>query len=252
MINTGTDRHPRSAEELAHIRAVCHNPADDAPRLAYTDWLEDRGRISEAEVIRTQLHFRNDSIVRGAGSAVRPHDLWPEFPAAYGCRIRRGFVHGIAVPGAYSGHYAHSFGFLYQHLYVYYPIVSVVFADKEPVNFPDRLGWGWLRDRDQLRWALRSCLISAEPVWDRLGESGSFGQDRGGRIHYPNRRAALLDLSFVCVSLCREAVGLPALSRETVYNLCGLQVRDVDASGPLPIKGGAITDWEFSRIGTPL
>jgi uncharacterized protein (TIGR02996 family) len=252
MINIGTGRHSRSGEELAHIRAVCHNPADDAPRLCYTDWLEDRGRLSEAEVIRTQLHFRNDSIVRNAGSTLRPDSLWPEFPCTYACRIRRGFVHGLAVPGGYadSGHNPDDFGFTY--LFEFYPIVSVVFADKEPVYFPDRLGWEWLRERDHLYWAPRSCLISAQPVWDRLGESGTYGTVGRGRIHYPTKRAALLDLSFVYVCLCRERSGLPAMSRKTVYNLCGFHGPDVDGYGPLPINGHAITDWEFSRIGTPL
>jgi uncharacterized protein (TIGR02996 family) len=252
MINIGTGRHSRSGEELAHIRAVCHNPADDAPRLCYTDWLEDRGRLSEAEVIRTQLHFCNDSIVRKAGSSVRNDDLWPEFPCTYACRIRRGFVHGLAVPGGYadSGHNPDDFGFTY--LFELYPIVSVVFADKEPFYLPARQGWEWQRERNSRRWVPRSCLIDAEPVWNQLGRAGSFGQVRSGRIHYPTRWAALLDLSFVYVCLCRERSELPALSREAVYNLCGLHAADVDGGGPLPENGQAITDWEFSRMGTPL
>lgn len=36
------------------VRAICEDPADDAPRLTYCDWLEERERGERAEFIRVQ------------------------------------------------------------------------------------------------------------------------------------------------------------------------------------------------------
>jgi len=36
----------------ALYRAILANPADDTPRLAYADWLEENGRPEEAEFLR--------------------------------------------------------------------------------------------------------------------------------------------------------------------------------------------------------
>jgi uncharacterized protein (TIGR02996 family) len=38
----------------ALLRAICENPAEDTPRLAYADWLQENGRPERAEFIRLQ------------------------------------------------------------------------------------------------------------------------------------------------------------------------------------------------------
>src|SRR5262249_31907086 len=38
----------------AILRTIVENPADDAPRLVYADWLEEQGRPGRAEVIPLQ------------------------------------------------------------------------------------------------------------------------------------------------------------------------------------------------------
>ena len=38
-------------------RAILAAPADDAPRLVYADWLEERGDLERAELIRHMVHF---------------------------------------------------------------------------------------------------------------------------------------------------------------------------------------------------
>jgi uncharacterized protein (TIGR02996 family) len=43
----------------ALFRAVCESPADDTPRLAYADWLEENGRPERAEFIRLQCEARH-------------------------------------------------------------------------------------------------------------------------------------------------------------------------------------------------
>jgi uncharacterized protein (TIGR02996 family) len=41
----------------ALIRSVLANPADNAPRLVYADWLEERGRPEDADFIRVQIEL---------------------------------------------------------------------------------------------------------------------------------------------------------------------------------------------------
>src|SRR5690349_5167993 len=42
------------SQDEAWLRAIAEAPADDAPRLAYADWLEERGDAERAEFIRVQ------------------------------------------------------------------------------------------------------------------------------------------------------------------------------------------------------
>ena len=44
-------------DDQAFLRAICENPNDDAPRLVYADWLEERGRAERAEYIRIQIEL---------------------------------------------------------------------------------------------------------------------------------------------------------------------------------------------------
>src|SRR5262245_57432383 len=41
----------------ALIRSILANPADDAPRLVYADWLQEHGRGEDAEFIRVQVEL---------------------------------------------------------------------------------------------------------------------------------------------------------------------------------------------------
>jgi uncharacterized protein (TIGR02996 family) len=44
-----------SPEAAALLAAVCAEPAEDAPRLVYADWLDEHGQADRAEFIRTQI-----------------------------------------------------------------------------------------------------------------------------------------------------------------------------------------------------
>lgn len=44
--------------ETAFLKAIIENPTDDAPRLIYADWLEERGDAEQAEFIRLQCARR--------------------------------------------------------------------------------------------------------------------------------------------------------------------------------------------------
>jgi uncharacterized protein (TIGR02996 family) len=43
--------------EKAFLEAVLANPDDDAPRLIFADWLEERGQAARAEFIRLQIRL---------------------------------------------------------------------------------------------------------------------------------------------------------------------------------------------------
>jgi uncharacterized protein (TIGR02996 family) len=47
-------------EEGTFIAAICASPADDAPRLAFADWLEEQGQSDRAELIRIQCRLDPD------------------------------------------------------------------------------------------------------------------------------------------------------------------------------------------------
>ncbi|MBO0699698.1 MAG: ribosomal protein L7/L12 [Zavarzinella sp.] len=46
------------SDEEAFLAAIRANPADDAPRLVYADWLREQGRHEQAEAIRAEYQFR--------------------------------------------------------------------------------------------------------------------------------------------------------------------------------------------------
>ena len=55
-------------------RAVLAAPDDDAPRLAFADWLEDHGDAARADFVRTQIALepsRNSPPPGGSSSASR-------------------------------------------------------------------------------------------------------------------------------------------------------------------------------------
>jgi uncharacterized protein (TIGR02996 family) len=43
--------------EDAFVQAILDDPEDDTPRLVFSDWLEEHGRASHAELIRVQCEL---------------------------------------------------------------------------------------------------------------------------------------------------------------------------------------------------
>ena len=50
-------------DEAALLAAIAAAPADDAPRLAYADWLAEQGRAEQAEAIRAE-HLARTALAR--------------------------------------------------------------------------------------------------------------------------------------------------------------------------------------------
>jgi uncharacterized protein (TIGR02996 family) len=90
----------------ALFRAVCENPADDTPRLAYADWLDDHGDATRAEFIRLQCEashlcpaYSTPTAARNRASQLlkefgdRWYDELPEIPGVeWGGMFVRGFI----------------------------------------------------------------------------------------------------------------------------------------------------------------
>lgn len=99
-------------EEAALLRAICEQPDEDAPRLAFADWLTERGRAEDeswAELIRAQV-----ALALGAGDererlATRERALvpgvaafWTAWTKSQGLQWEnwtRGFPATLAGPG---------------------------------------------------------------------------------------------------------------------------------------------------------
>ena len=75
-------------ERDALLRAIFENPEDDAPRLAYADWLEDHADPLQAEFVRAQVAeaaFGPDT-ERGREMAGRAVEAWKAISRWHTCR----------------------------------------------------------------------------------------------------------------------------------------------------------------------
>jgi len=98
--------HFSPADGPLMLRRVLEDPADDAPRLAYADWLEESGQEERAEFIRIQCRWP-DQIARVEycrGNAVgSPLIEWPDSMTSivghqnYDSRWQRGFISEIRL-----------------------------------------------------------------------------------------------------------------------------------------------------------
>jgi uncharacterized protein (TIGR02996 family) len=82
----------------ALLRAIIENPADDAPRLVYADWLDEHGDPDRAEFIRLTMGPAAGRAARAQELLARNGERWrAEAPADRGIRwgddLTRGFVH---------------------------------------------------------------------------------------------------------------------------------------------------------------
>lgn len=82
-------------DQKAFLRGICSNPADMAPRLVYSDWLEERGETKQAEFIRRQI--AGDTYVCLSGEDA---DKW--FKPWWGTRPYRVMGHGKNIVLSYG------------------------------------------------------------------------------------------------------------------------------------------------------
>src|SRR6478672_12482388 len=98
-------------QEDAFLREILENPADDAPRRVYADWLMDQGGVVNAargEFIQIQCDLarlppgpRPAPLVRRERELLETHGReWGSLFGRLGCtcwEYRRGFVEGVGV-----------------------------------------------------------------------------------------------------------------------------------------------------------
>src|SRR5438552_1524865 len=103
---------PRAGSlEGALVRDILANPADDAPRLVYADWLEENGDSERAEFVRVQIeHARLDpddeqrqALAQRAQTLVEAHgkrwcESLPRWAGPVSWWFRRGFVADVVAP----------------------------------------------------------------------------------------------------------------------------------------------------------
>jgi uncharacterized protein (TIGR02996 family) len=101
------------SDEDAFLRAICEQPDEDTPRLAFADWLDEHDRPERAEFIRvqcerarglgdrarrTQLLKRSMQLIQRHGAEWYVRD-WPdaEAHAVTGYSFDRGFVDTVSL-----------------------------------------------------------------------------------------------------------------------------------------------------------
>lgn len=209
----------------ALIRSILAAPADDAPRLVYADWLDERGRAEDAEFIRVQVElarlgfdgaFHVDALghlrqvpaeverlqerqlelwMGGHGKPDLPEELatWPMYihnPRGQSLRIRRGFVERIAC-------FAGVFPEIAAGLFARQPVVQIRLLDLEPLRVEEK-GYVWDSARTDDYRPFSHEVPAA--LWDHLFEAGV--------VTYPTADEATAALSWACVRHGRARAGL--------------------------------------------
>jgi uncharacterized protein (TIGR02996 family) len=121
----------------APLKAIIESPDDDAPRLAYANWLEERGDRERAEFIWVQLDLARlpedapsrNALERRERELLREHKH--EWGASPWCRrLRRGFVESISLDlNTFLDHA--------EEIFTQLPVREVVVYDACEDNVPD-------------------------------------------------------------------------------------------------------------------
>jgi uncharacterized protein (TIGR02996 family) len=136
---------PASSDGAALLRAICDNPDEDTPRLAYADWLDEQGgesNIARAEFIRLQvgeaakpvdwLNARSMTRRESRLFHTWAHTSWrweiPEYPglSIYDRNYERGFIYRVSAKSVQSFLNAAT------DLYTRIPITQVEFSSITP------------------------------------------------------------------------------------------------------------------------
>jgi len=203
------------------LRAILANPADDAPRLIYADWLDDHNKSTRAHFIRVSIdvHRKHPGLneyersLTAAGMSlddlswlgVDLGDLnWHKGQLA-NSHWDRGFISGIRCP-------LETFLDRAESIFMAQPIMEVEISDRQPrleAGF-----WGWTDEiendssgtpGDILARAIPACLMV--PF---LLASRQTPPSQGGAF-YLSPELALAALSNACVAYGRQLAELPEL-----------------------------------------
>src|SRR4051794_26050786 len=96
--------------EAGLLHAIVADPADDAPRLVFADWLDDSGQDERAEFIRGQLRLAREAedslprrkLARRVRELLEAYGaIWPpDIPYVHHWHYRRGFIDRVGLHAA--------------------------------------------------------------------------------------------------------------------------------------------------------
>jgi uncharacterized protein (TIGR02996 family) len=209
-------------DRAALLLAIVTDPADDVPRLAMADWLEENGQPERAELIRIQvaMHRHDTAPAPRVGAYIirsrrlkmqaRERELLgrvPVFagvpPAVEAWTVARGFVSHVSLPlAAWLEHGP--------RLVRGHPITAVRASDRVPADAQEA-GWsaagvGWYRWQES-EW--RDPEDIPEHIW--LHVPGEADAEAGRWKLFTDPAAAHAALSLALVNLARDETGLPPL-----------------------------------------
>jgi uncharacterized protein (TIGR02996 family) len=163
------------------LQAIIANPADDLPRLAYADWLEERGQVGQANFIRRQLLSPGEVIDIESGGSLHRSDAEQVRSPAHRerCVIRRGFIEAIHT--TLADWLSHGHETVRRH-----PILRVVLTDVSLTLHEDAGAPRWALPPDlpflegpglsfESEAAARDALSRACLAWARTGRPVRIG-----------------------------------------------------------------------------
>ena len=196
-------------DEAAFLRAICESPADDAPRLAFADWLDERGQPGDdarAGLIRQMeepytfppggamfLTWQGRWDVEIDVPVVHPEVTWV---------VRRGFACGVRLPHAAFVYLAEK-----ERLFARYPIEAVGLTDRRPLRYKSG-HYLWLRepaDDPDHPHGLDPRVIAV-----LVGHPANTVRDEEF-VSFPTEEAAAAAAAWALVNMGRGLVGLAPL-----------------------------------------
>lgn len=190
-----------AADGPALLANVVAHPADDAPRLVYADWLEERGEGGRAAFIRFQCALGPTwpvEVVAAAYDRASPRFAFlAGWPAGWDrAVVARGFAAEIRCPTAWW--LAHGPGLIQAH-----PVATVWLPGKRP-------GGGTGASAGRFGWYRRSPDRAADDLppalFDRLPAPDCLGVDEEHRwAWYLSADQATAALSAACLGWGRAA-----------------------------------------------
>jgi uncharacterized protein (TIGR02996 family) len=206
----------------ALLRAILLNPADDAPRLVYADFLDERGDGPRAEFIRVQVWHGRNPPAHGlrdgcdcpsckafrrehALSAGRARDwVGPVWPYVREHNFYRGLPEWAVMDVAeFLGRAAAVFASL--------PLIGVRLADRDPRLDAGYFGWYFPWDRAPMG---EDSSILPPKLFELLDGMLNPDDPAGDEFaYYETALEADAALSRACVSFGRAEAGLAPLRR---------------------------------------
>lgn len=210
------------SEQEVLLRAILFDPADDAPRLIYADWLDDHDQSTRAHFIRVSIAIhRKEPGVDEFDRALRFAGLNLDDMSWAGAALDRGWHEGGLSNAEWDRAFISAINcpiatFLKRAKSIFQtqPILNVFITDRRPDQ--ERGFWGWTTGSannhlgtpgDVPTNLLAPCLMDP---YLRASQQAPFSPNGA---FFASPEFALAALSDACVDYGRRLAGLPELSR---------------------------------------